>query len=180
MTKKVFENFSKEESFLAKCKAVEKPPERVHTIELFWSAVGSFSGIGMVSFLTLYFDVPILVASFGASSVLLYGAIESPLAQPRNAIGGQLVSALTGVLFYQIWGMEWWTVALAVALSISLMHLTRTLHPPGGATAIVAVYSGQSWSFVFAPVLVGMLILVAVAILTNNLAGTRRYPRFWC
>ena len=91
-----------------------------------------------------------IIGSFGASAVLIYGAIKSPLAQPRNLLGGHIISALIGVTMVKICGpILWLAAALAVSLSIAVMHATKTLHPPGGATALIAVISGpqihQTW-----------------------------------
>ena len=91
--------------------------------EHFWSFIGAFIGIGIIAFLQSEFLLKeeniFLIGSFGASSVLIYGAIQSPLAQPRNLIGGHLVSALIGVTIYKIFpDIIWITAPLAVALSI--------------------------------------------------------------
>jgi CBS-domain-containing membrane protein len=117
--------------------------------------------------------------------VLLYGAPRSPLAQPRNLVGGHVVSALIGVLCWKLFqDFPVLAQSLAVATSIALMHLTRTLHPPGGATALIAVIGGpqiHALGFLYAliPALLGSLILLAVALVVNNLPRTRRYPEFW-
>jgi len=154
-------------------------PQRPAPIELFWSAIGSIAGIGMVSFLAFHYHLPLLVASFGATAVLIYGAVDSPFAQPRNVIGGHFFSALIGVLAYQFLGASWWSITLAVSLSIVVMLFTRTVPPPGGATAIVAVWTGQGYYFILTPVLGGAAALVLTAIIVNNLAHTRCYPKFW-
>jgi len=80
---------------------------------------------------------PLLIGSFGASAVLLFGANESPLAQPRNLIGGHLVSALVAVVVVALGGPGPFPIALAVGFSIFLMYITRTIHPPGGATPLI-------------------------------------------
>ncbi|HSI77294.1 MAG TPA: HPP family protein, partial [Lunatimonas sp.] len=81
-----------------------------------------------------------LIGSFGATAVLVYGAIQSPLAQPRNLLGGHILSAIIGVSVYKMMPeIIWITAPLAVSLSILTMQYTRTLHPPGGATALIAV-----------------------------------------
>ena len=78
-------------------------------------------------------DLVLVIGSFGASAVLIYGAVHSPLAQPRNLIGGHVLSALVGVAAYKLLpGEVWLAGSLAVSTSIALMHVTRTLHPPGG------------------------------------------------
>lgn len=154
--------------------------------EHFWSFTGAFFGVGIIAFiqsrtLTRCENV-FLIGSFGASSVLIYGAIQSPLAQPRNLVGGHVVSALVGVTVYKlIPDIIWLTAPLAVALSIVLMQITKTLHPPGGATALIAVIGSErvkllGYGYVLSPVLTGCLILFAVALIFNNITSHRSYP----
>ncbi|WP_417444225.1 HPP family protein [Joostella sp.] len=154
--------------------------------EHFWSFVGAFIGIGLMAFfhsesLTDYENL-FLIGSFGASSVLVYGSIQSPFAQPRNLIGGHVISALIGVTVFQIMpDIIWITAPLAVALSIVLMQITKTLHPPGGATALIAVIGSEKvkslgYMYVVSPVLTGCLILLLVALIFNNITSSRQYP----
>lgn len=154
--------------------------------EKFWSFVGSFVGIGLIAFIQHVFliesDNLFLIGSFGASSVLIYGVIQSPLAQPRNLIGGHVISAIIGVTVYQLLpDILWLTAPLAVSLSIIAMQFTKTLHPPGGATALIAV-SGSAkikalgYLFVLFPVLTGVIILLIVALVVNNMTSARKYP----
>ena len=164
-------------------------PPRVHSDEIFWSWLGAICGIGLLAFLGhRYFapqDLPLLIGSFGASAVLVYGAPRSPLAQPRNLVGGHVVSALVGVACWQLFHVTpTFAQAIAVATAIALMHLTRTLHPPGGATALIATLgspeiSRLGFSFVILPATIGPLILLLVALVINNLPRTRRYPEVW-
>jgi CBS domain-containing membrane protein len=160
-----------------------------------WTFLGAFIGIGLIGLLNRYHlppaDAPLLIGSFGASSVLIYGVINSPLAQPRNLVGGHVLSALIGVTVFHWFGQEpWLASALAVALSIVGMQITKTLHPPGGATALIAVIGSPQlkalgYWYVLVPVLSGVLILLLVALVCNNLSATRHYPankhwyRFW-
>jgi CBS-domain-containing membrane protein len=164
-------------------------PPRVHSDEVFWSWVGAFLGIGLLAWLGAGYFVPhdltLMIGSFGASAVLLYGAPRSPLAQPRNLVGGHMLSALIGVLCWQfLHDTPWLAQALAVATSIASMHLTRTLHPPGGATALIATLGSAEierlgfW-YVLMPATLGPLILLVVAVLVNNIPQSRRYPEFW-
>lgn len=147
--------------------------------ECFWALVGSVVGIGLVTYLSLIHDVPILVASLGASACLIYGVPAAPFAQPRNAIAGHLISALIGVCIYQMAGAYWYTAALSVGIAVATMVGTRTVHPPAGATALIAVITKQDWLFVVLPVGVGICILVFVGIVVNNLAAKRQYPKYW-
>lgn len=150
-----------------------------HHLDVFLSFLGAFLGIGTVAVLSLVYQMPLLIASFGASAVLLYGVPDSPLAQPRNVIFGHLISAVTGVTAYGLLGLTWWSAAVATALAIALMLVTKTAHPPGGATALVAVLSKASPMYIFTPVAVGVIILIVIALITNNLSPRRNYPKYW-
>lgn len=155
--------------------------------EYFWSFIGSFVGIGSIGLIQTFFFNQIenifLIGSFGASSVLIYGAIQSPLAQPRNLIGGHIISACIGVTIYKLLPeIIWITAPLAVSLSIIAMQFTKTLHPPGGATALIAIIGTEKikalgYLYVVFPVLSGSLILLIVALFFNNITSFRNYPK---
>jgi CBS-domain-containing membrane protein len=179
----------KAREYFSKMKGGGMAPPGVGVAEICWSWVGSAIGIGVCGYLSSrYFeprDLLLIIGSFGASAVLIYAAIKSPLAQPRNLIGGHIISALVGVACYKLFGGTLWVAAaLGVSLAIVAMLVTRTLHPPGGATALIAVIGGRNvhdLGFLYAvfPAGVGALILLVVALLVNNLAGGRRYPEYW-
>jgi CBS-domain-containing membrane protein len=175
--------------YLSKMKGGAKSPPGVGMSELIWSWMGSALGIGICGYLSSkYFeprDLTLLIGSFGASAVLVYGAIKSPLAQPRNLIGGHVVSGITGVACYYLFGNTvWLAAAMAVSLAIVVMLATKTLHPPGGATALIAVIGGtkiHNLGFLYAliPAGTGAVILLVIALLVNNLAKSRKYPEYW-
>jgi CBS-domain-containing membrane protein len=175
--------------YLLKMKGSTKSPPGVGMGELVWSWLGSVLGIGLCGYLSSrYFepkDLSLIIGSFGASAVLVYGAIKSPLAQPRNMVGGHILSALIGVACFQLFGTTIWIAsALAVSLAIVAMLATKTLHPPGGATALIAVIGGpkvHSLGFLYAllPAGAGAIILLVVALLVNNLSQNRKYPEYW-
>jgi CBS-domain-containing membrane protein len=176
-------------NFLSKMTGLTQSPPRVSGAEVFWSWLGSFLGIGLVAWLNDGFlaktDLVLILGSFGASAVLIYGAIKSPLAQPRHLIGGHVISALIGVTAWQaLFFAPWLAAALAVSVAIAVMHLTKTLHPPGGATALIAVIGGPKihqlgYFYALMPVAAGALVMLAVALIVNNIAPTRRYPEYW-
>lgn len=168
-------------------------PPRVSNSEVLWSWFGGCIGITLVAWLnTRWFsdtDAALMIGSLGASAVLVYGAVRSPLAQPRNLLGGHMLSALVGVGCWQLLGQgpdlaQLLAPGLAVGTAIALMHLTRTLHPPGGATALIAVIGSEDikaaglW-YVLVPAGIGPIVLLAVALVVNNLPATRRYPETW-
>ena len=176
-------------TYFGKMTGQTQSPPRVSGKEVFWSWLGSFLGIALVAWLNDGFlsktDLLLIIGSFGASAVLIYGAIKSPLAQPRHLIGGHIISALIGVTAWKaLFFAPWLAAALAVSLSIAVMHLTKTLHPPGGATALIAVMGGDKihnlgYLYALMPVAAGVLILLAVALIVNNIAPARRYPEYW-
>jgi CBS-domain-containing membrane protein len=144
-----------------------------------WSFISAIAGILAIYGMTELVGCGLLIGSFGASAVLLFGVNDSPLAQPRNLIGGHVISASVAVLVVALCGTTSFSIALAVALAISLMHLTHTTHPPGGATALIGVQGHAGPLFVLVPVLAGAAILLIVALFTNNIVYHRQYPRHW-
>ena len=113
------------------------------------------------------YGVPMLIGSFGASAVLLFAAPDSPLSRPRNLLGGHFFSALVGVACAQ-WLPPFWAVCLCVPTAIAVMLLSGTVHPPGGATALIAVTGGEQirqlgfW-YAVVPCLAGAALMLAVA-----------------
>ena len=179
--------------YFSKMRGAQKRPFRIgigrdRLGEVFWASLGGGLGIGITALLSTRFfeprDALLILGSFGASAVLIYGVILSPLAQPRNLIGGHVVSAVIGVAVFQISGDNFVAAGLAVALAIVAMMLTDTIHPPGGATALIAVIGGDTvheLGFLYAviPTGLGALLLLLVALIVNNIPKTRRYPLYW-
>ncbi len=131
-------------------------------------------------------DLFFLIGSFGASAVIIFCTPRSPVAQPRNLIGGHLVGAIFGCLMRITIDRYDHSIAcaLAVAISIIVMQFTETLHPPGGATALLAVtirpiLTGAHFLFVFIPALSGAFAMLVVALIINNIPSKRTYPSFW-
>jgi len=174
-------------TYLAKMKGLPATRKAPCWRDALWSWLGAFlgmAGVGWLSAQSMQAHSLLMVGSFGATSVLLYAAPESPLAQPRNVLGGNVLSALCGFLTWSLLGDTWIAAAVAVSTSILLMQLTHTLHPPGGATALIAVIGSDElhhlgWGYAFFPVGAGCVLMLFVAILVNNLARHRRYPLHW-
>jgi len=144
-----------------------------------WSFLSGTLGILAIFEITKLVGHPLLIGSFGASAVLLFGATDSPLAQPRNLVGGHLVSATVAVLVVALFGTSPLTMAIGVGLAIFAMNLTHTTHPPGGATALIGVQGAVGPGFILVPVLAGALILLVTALFTNNVVYHRTYPKHW-
>ena len=176
-------------NYWRKMRGTTSSPPRVSPAEVLLSWVGSFLGIAVVALIHSHVlaetDLVMIIGSFGASAVLIYGAIKSPLAQPRNLLGGHVISALIGVACFKLLGGQLWlSSALAVATAIAIMHLTKTLHPPGGATALIAVIGSDQihnlgYFYALVPAGTGALIMLVVALVVNNIPKKRYYPEFW-
>ena len=175
--------------YLSKMKGGANSPPGVGLSEMLWALLGSATGICLCEYLSAqYFeprDLTLVIGSLGASAILVYGAVKSPFSQPRNLIGGHIVSGLVGVACYQLFGgVLWLASGLAVSFAMIAMMATKTLHPPGGATALIAVIGGPKihalgFLYAFVPAGLGALLLVVIALLINNLSPNRRYPEFW-
>ena len=175
--------------YIDKMRGTTKSPPSVSLFEIVWSWIGAFLGIAPVAIMNYHTfegtDLVMIIGSFGASAVLIYGAIRSPLAQPRNLIGGHVISAIIGVTTYNLLSSQLWLAAcIAVATAIAVMHATKTLHPPGGATALIAVIGSEKihhlgYLYAIIPAGVGAVMMLIVALLINNIPKSRRYPEFW-
>lgn len=156
----------------------------------FVSIIASFLCISIVvissDYLSLIFqsvpNSPILLASMGASVVILLFVPHSPLAQPWAFVAGQIVSAFIGVtcaLYVTPFALA---STLAVSGSILAMLCLRCLHPPGAATALAPVLGGASfltlgYEFVLMPVLINVLVMLIVVVIINRWWLKRDYPQ---
>lgn len=134
---------------------------------------GGFLTIGMLATINATEALPLLIAPFGASCVLVFGVPASPFARPRNVIGGHLVTALMGLIAVSLLGAGPLGIAAGVGLAIAAMMVTDTVHPPAGANPIVVALSHAGWSFLAAPVLLGAVAIVAVGLVYNRLVGRK-------
>ncbi len=164
----------------------KKSIQRENIINAFWAWVGSSLCILCIVLIdSMYTDsgeVNVLMASLGASCVLIFGAPASPLAQPRNVLGGHFISAIAGVTCQLFLG-QWPTLAVctSVSLAIFLMTTTKTVHPPGGASALYAVIGGESihklgYTYAVSPCLLGAGICVCIGALISLLSKRNIYP----
>ena len=141
------------------------------------TGLAAFVSLVIIAFIDKGYSDPYLIASFGATAVLIYGAPKAPFSKPKNVFFGHLFSAIIGVAIACIFdGLGIYTdyypiaIALAVALAIVVMMLTGTIHPPGGATALTCVLNGFfGWEFIFRPVMLGVILMMVVAYGANYL-----------
>ena len=162
---------------------IEQAPAS-HT-ERIVSAIGGFTAILFIIQISQWVLGPIgasvIVASMGASAVLVFAVPHGPLSQPWPVFGGHLLSAFIGVSCASIIPNEIIAGSLAVGLAIGAMYYLKCIHPPGGATALAAVIGGESthqlgYQFLLTPVLLNVLIILLVGFMFNYLFSWRRYP----
>ncbi|OQV03533.1 hypothetical protein CLAIMM_08569 [Cladophialophora immunda] len=181
---------------------LEKIPLRLEVWFFGW--IGAFGGIllieAIMSTSTAFRDIyhtPTIITSFGASAVLLFGVIESPVAQPRNFVLGHFISALIGTAITRLWVLNasyqgylentdfhpstFINGGLSMATSLLAMLITGTAHPPAGATGLNAAVQSDvvtlSWRYL-PTILASSLIMLGWAVIINNV-GRRRYPLHW-
>lgn len=160
------------------------PQPPVPLAEKFRAAVYALCAIFLTGLITGQviegIGAPLLTASMGASAVLLFATPTSPLAQPWPLLFSHCIATLVGVTMARIVPDIWAAAGLSVGTTIFLMFLTRSLHPPGGATSLVPVVGGASaqslgYSLLWTPVAINVILMLILALLLNNLTG-RRWP----
>ena len=146
--------------------------------EIARTCIGTVLGIGGVALLAKYTQLPFIIAPFGASAVLLYSAVTSPLAQPRNLILGHLVSGIIAITVCNLLGNSVASTVLAVTSAIVAMMLLDAVHPPGGATALLCMLQNTtSYAFLITPLAAGCAVLLLAAMLASKLVpGAASYP----
>jgi CBS-domain-containing membrane protein len=151
-----------------------------HGGEILASWLGGLVAIASLGLISSAAHQPLLVAPFGASTVLLFGHPSSPLAQPRNIVLGNVLGALVSVVCVALLGSSIWVMGLAVGLTIAFGQRLRCLHPPAGAVALLGVLLKVGPGFALNPVLVGSLVLVLIALAYHRLRpSSGAYPHHW-
>ena len=145
----------------------------------FLAGLFSIITIGILTFLTYKTEFGIfLLASFGSSMVLLYGYPESPFAQPKNVFFGHLITSMVGLFFlYFIPLPIFLTIPLAVGFGVGLMILLNITHPPAGGNPIIVIIGSVSLDYLLSPVILGSIIIIIFAIITNRFVLKKPYPK---
>lgn len=120
--------------------------------------------------------VPWLLASLGGSCVIVFGMPDSKMAQPRSLIGGHVVGSVVGLVAVHTLGSGWAVMAVATATALVIMMITDTIHSPAGADPLIVISTGASWSFLVAPLGLGLLIVFVVTVAYHRLVLGRAYP----
>ena len=161
-------------------------PERNRVLEgaapaqhVLWAGIASVLTMGVALVLLDLDQVPYLLASLGGSCVILFGIPDNVMAQPRSFIGGHFVGTTVGLIFSHAFGVGIVTMACAVGTAIALMMMTDTIHSPAGADPLIVMAAHPGWSFLAAPLALGLVILFVGASLYHRLILRRVYPVRW-
>lgn len=165
--------------YISKFRTNEKSPPPSKFQFALISALGAFSAIGTITLLTQSGFCSLILAPFGATCALAFGAPASPFAQPRNILGGYVICGLLGILCFKLFGYGCFSMAMSVAVSIFCMLLLGMMHPPAAAVPMIAVLTSAGFAFLWQPVFLGALVISLVALLFNNLILKRKYPHYW-
>lgn len=141
------------------------------------AALGGIVAIALCALLAQWVSNPLLIAPLAASSVLVFAAPDSPMAQPANVIGGHLLSTIVALAAAEFLPQSWWAMALAVGGTIALMTLLRLTHPPAGADALVVTALHPGWGYLLFPIALGSVLVVVSAVIVHRVLPPRRiYP----
>ncbi len=143
------------------------------------AGLGAAIAIGAMEWFSVASHFPLVIIPFATSIVLVIGSPEAEPAQPRALIGGHLVATLAGLAMLQLTGPQAWAAAAAVGVAIAAMVITGTFHPPAGINPLLVVSNNLPWSFLFAPVLAGAVLLAAFAYVWHRWIRGRPWPRRW-
>lgn len=149
---------------------------RGHTLAHLKSGIGAVLAISLVGLAALATGLPMLIAPFGATAVLLFGQPKSPLAQPANIVGGYLIAAVVASLALWLFPGQWEAAAAAVGISIAAMAILRVTHPPAGAIPLVAFASHFDLPMLTVVVLAGSVLMIAIGVLHHRIPPRQQYP----
>lgn len=143
------------------------------------AGIGGAIAIGVMELFSFLAHYPLAVIPFATSIVLVIGSPNVEPAQPRALIGGHVLSALVGLAVLKLAGPHAWAAAAAVGLSILAMYVTGTFHPPAGINPLLVVSGNLPWTFLFAPVLAGALLLTAFCYFWHRTVRGQSWPQRW-
>jgi CBS-domain-containing membrane protein len=150
-------------------------------VRLLWISIGASIALGLALFFTRTSESPLMLASLGGSTIFLFGLTGAPAAQPRALFGGHLISAFIGIVCYQLFNDALWVYLLAEVITLVLLLLTQTVHPPAGANPLIMIHAHAGFSHLAFVVLMGVSILAVTAAIWSRLTPGKglHYPVKW-
>ncbi|WP_028295164.1 HPP family protein [Oceanobacter kriegii] len=150
---------------------------KFHTAAL--AGLGAFACIFMLAALGKLEHGLWLMAPFGATMVILFGLPASPLAQPKNIVVGHLLTTAIGIACAGIFGVNEWSLGLAVGIAVMAMMMTQTVHPPAGANPLLVMLTGADWHFLVSPVAIGVAMIILFGFGYHRWVSKQRWPQQW-
>jgi hypothetical protein len=148
---------------------------------LLWVCFGASIALGLALFFTRSSESPLMFASLGGSTIFLFGLTGAPAAQPRALFGGHFISAFVGIACYQLFNDALWVYLLAEIITLALLLLTQTVHPPAGANPLIMIQMHAGFSHLALVVMAGVLILFFTAAIWSRFTPGKvlHYPVKW-
>ncbi|WP_030239648.1 HPP family protein [Streptomyces sp. NRRL S-350] len=152
-------------------------PHPLHVLRATVFAIGTLLLLVAVGVLL---HQPLLIPPLAASAALVHGAPGLPISQPRNLVGGQLMSAVIGFATLAVTGSTAWGAAIAAGLSLGAMMLTHLSHSPAAATSVIVVLQAPHPVPFFPLLVLATGLLVVIGLLPGRIGGHPvRYPLSW-
>ena len=167
-------------TFLEKLRGDQMPiPPRPRGKAIALASLACALTVGFLAFASSYGHAVLLMAPLGASCFLVMAYPDGFFAQPRNVVGGHVLSSIVGLACLSVCGAHGWALALAVGLSVALTMWARVPHPPAGANTIVIFMTLPDWGFLLFPTLAGSVWVILFGLVFLNLTRPLRYPKYW-
>lgn len=154
-------------------------PPRAPVGRVVRAGIGGAIALALIGYAAGASGLPLVLGSFGATCVLVFGFPESPFSQPRSVLGGHVLATTIGLLILHGIGDGPWCLALATGLTIAGMMALRVVHPPAGSNPVIVFLLHAPWSFVYAPTAISAGVVVIWALLWHRATLQGRYPLFW-
>jgi CBS-domain-containing membrane protein len=152
---------------------------KILILRLLWVLLGSSVAISLALWATNVLS-PLMLASLGGTALFLFVMTTAPAAQPRAVFGAHLISALIGIIAYQLFGDAFWVYVLAVVVTIAVLLIVRCVHPPAGANPLIMIHGHADFIHLGISVLSGVTIIFVVAYIWSRLGvGSVKYPVSW-
>jgi CBS-domain-containing membrane protein len=154
-------------------------PPRAPIGRVLRAGTGGMITLLIVALLAGVSGMPLVLGSFGATCVLVFGYPESPFSQPRSVVGGHVLATAIGLVVLHGIGDGPWALGLATGLAIAAMMALRVVHPPAGSNPVIVFLLHAPWSFWWSPTALGAVVVVVCALLWHRATLNGKYPSFW-
>lgn len=143
------------------------------------SGIKGLVALQILAWTTTMVDSQVMLASFGASCIIIFTLPHASFSQPANVVGGYLIAAVISVVLLKLLPHAWWLPGIMLGIIIATMAVLRVTHPPAGAVPLLAFYDADNigFDFILFPCLSGSIMLVFIAIILHKMPPRpRQYP----